>query len=297
MLYTPDALVPILRDRLYKFTHSPEFQPIRGEHRMMEAVGEVMDHLIRGHLHKELLSLPHHQAALLLPEKSAAPGSLLYLHGGGYCEGDLEYAGWFGKLIASDVKVRTLCPAYRLAPEDPFPAALEDALAAYRFLLERYPEEKICLIGESAGGGLCYALCLKLKEVGLPLPAGIVTVSPWTDLTQSGASYEFNREKDPSMTREKLDTFAAAYTDDPTNPLCSPLFGDLRGMPPGQIYAGGDEIMLEDARRMHYALEKAGAASVLTVAPGFWHAYVFYFFRSRKEDQAAIRSFIRRQLL
>lgn len=292
----PDALVPALKDRLRKMNQASEEDPIGSERQMLAFACETMDRLIRGHLKKEIVPLANCQAVRLLPKRPQVPGTLMYLHGGGYCTGPLEYAACFGKLIGSIVKARTFCPAYRLAPEHPFPAALEDALDAYRFLLERYPGEKICLIGESAGGGLLYALCLKLKALGLPQPAGLVALSPWTDLSLSGASYRYNREADPSMTENKLRIFAQAYTAQPKEPLCSPLFGELSGLPESRIYVGGDEIMLEDSVRMDAVLKSAGSACELTVAEGLWHAYLFYGIRSRRRDVQEICEFLRSRL-
>lgn len=292
----PDALVPALKERMRKLNQLPEEDPVGTERKLLALACEIMNRLIRGQVRKTAVSLPTQEAVMLLPKRPAAPGSVLYLHGGGYCTGGAEYAACFGRLIASVAKIRTFCPAYRLAPEHPFPAALEDALDAYRYLLETYPGEKICLIGESAGGGLLYALCLKCRELGLPQPAGLVAISPWTDLTLSGASYEYNREADPSMTQEKLQIFARDYTDRPEDPLCSPLFGDLSGLPACRIFVGGDEIMLEDSLRMAKALEAAGVPVTLTVAEGFWHAYIFYGIRSRRTDNKAICEFIRSRL-
>ena len=154
---------------------------------------------------------------------------------------------------------------------------MEDALEAYQYLLKKgYAGHQILLCGESAGGGLIYALCLKLKELGLPLPCGLIGISPWTDLTGSGKSYEENREVDPSMSPELLQFYAKCYTDDPADPLCSPLFGDLTGFPPSLLFVGGDEVMLDDTRMLHEKLMKSGCRSKLIVAPERWHAYVLY---------------------
>ena len=150
-------------------------------------------------------------------------------------------------------------------------------LEAYQYLLKKgYAGHQILLCGESAGGGLIYALCLKLKELGLPLPCGLIGISPWTDLTSSGKSYEENREVDPSMSPELLQFYAKCYTDDPADPLCSPLFGDLTGFPPSLLFVGGDEVMLDDTRMLHQKLVKSGCRSKLIVAPERWHAYVLY---------------------
>ena len=138
---------------------------------------------------------------------------MLYLHGGGYTCGNLDYAKGFAATLADECGVRVFCAAYRLAPEDPFPAALDDAVVSYQYLLSKgYGPNQILLCGESAGGGLCYALCLRLKQLKLPLPCGIIAISPWTDLTQSGATFDENRDNDPSLSKELLDFYSACYT-------------------------------------------------------------------------------------
>ena len=159
----PDKMIPILRNAMRMFRDDNEIMnPIKAERMLMGLSGGIMEHLVESRVKREDVSLHEFKAALLRPSRRLIPGTVLYLHGGGYCTGGLEYATWFGKLIAATVGARTFCPAYRLAPEHPFPAALEDALKAYRYLLERYPEEKITLMGESAGGGLCFALFVPL---------------------------------------------------------------------------------------------------------------------------------------
>lgn len=226
------------------------------------------------------------------PKEAARGGVILYLHGGGYVGGDLEYARGFAAALAAGTRRSVFCIAYRLAPEFPFPAALEDALEAYRHLLRSgFSAGQVVLAGESAGGGLIYCLCLRLKELGMPLPAGLIAISPWSDLTESGASYEANREADPSMTRERLRYYAACYTDDPAQPMASPLFGDLEGLPPSRIFAGGDEVMLDDAVRLHEKLLLAGCGSRLTIAPGMWHAYILYHVREAEQDYLDIDRF------
>lgn len=167
----------------------------------------------------------------------------------------MNYAKGFGTILACQNKIPVCCVAYRLAPENAFPAALTDALNAYRFLiLEGYSPENIILCGESAGGGLAYALALKLKEEKLEMPCGIIAVSPWSDLTLSGVSYDKNLENDPSMTKKRLKFYADCYTDQPELPLVSPLFGDLANLPPSLIFAGGDEILLSDSEELHERL-------------------------------------------
>ena len=260
-------------------------------------VGEWMEAKYRD----EVVSREHPFAAFsggwMIPRDTRREGVVLYLHGGGYTCGDLEYAKGFGAMLAVQSGTRVFCAAYRLAPENPYPAALEDALTAYQYLLDKgYPASQIALCGESAGGGLCYALCLKLREMGLPQPCGIVAISPWTDLTASGSSYEENREVDPSMTAAMLDAFASNYTSDRRDPLVSPLFGDLEGLPPSLLFVGGDEIMLSDSELLHEKLRASGCDSRLRIAPERWHGYLLYGLSEDQEDFSLINRFLNRVL-
>ena len=256
-------------------------------------LGELMEFK-----HRKMVIIKDHPfekfaAAWVIPKDERRQGVILYLHGGGYACGDLEYAKGYGSTLAVRCGIRVFSPAYRLAPESPFPAALEDALESYRYLLKKgYDPRQIALCGESAGGGLIYALCLKLKEDNLPLPGGLIAMSPWTDLTSSGQSYETNRDVDPNMTVEQLQFYTRCYTTDPKNPLASPIFGNLEGLPPSLIFVGGDEIMLSDAADMHKNLLEAGCKSKLVVAPERWHAYVLYELAENEEDYDTINHFL-----
>ena len=233
------------------------------------------------------------KGAWVIPRDERRDGVILYLHGGGYVCGDIDYAKGFGATLAAHCGVRVFCPAYRLAPENPYPAALDDALAAYHYLIQKgYSPSHITLCGESAGGGLCYCLCLKLKEICEDLPCSVIAISPWADLTASGESYENNKGKDPAMTAERLDYFANCYTKNRLDPYVSPLFADLCGMPPSLIFAGGDEIMLSDAALMHEKLREAGGKSKLVVTPERWHGYVVYDLRENREDFVTINNFL-----
>ena len=259
-----------------------------------DKLGELMTAL-----HKREVLVKEHdfgrfQGAWIMPRDERRGGVVLYLHGGGYTCGSLEYAKGFAATLASECGVRAFCAAYRLAPENRYPAALDDALEAYRYLLGKgYAARQILLCGESAGGGLIYALCLKLKELGLPLPGGLIGISPWTDLTGSGKSYEEHREIDPSMTPELLQFYAKCYTDDPTDPFCSPLFGNLTGLPPSLLFVGGDEVMLDDTRMLHEKLLESGCRSKMIVAPERWHAYVLYCLNENMpQDFEAINRFM-----
>lgn len=235
--------------------------------------------------------------SFVIPKQEKHDGVLMYIHGGGYCSGDIAYAKSFSSLLADKCGIKVYTYEYRLAPENPFPAALSDSVEAYRHLLDcGYRGSDIILCGESAGGGLCYTLCMKLAQLGIDLPAGIVAISPWTDLTASGNSYKENKEKDIAITLEQLDTFASNYTDDRTNPLVSPIFGDLGGMPPSLIFAGGGEIMLDDALSLHEKLLKCGCDSKISMSPDMWHAYLVYDLNERQSDYGEINAFLSRFL-
>lgn len=254
------------------------------------------------------------RAVLTIPRDELRGGIILYLHGGGYTCGSLDYVRGCASMICAELGIRVFAPEYRLAPEHPYPAAIEDAHAAYRWVMEMgYTPDRILLAGESAGGGLCYALCQRLRESGDPMPAGIVALSPWCDLSLVGESYEDNKDSDPSLTKKRLEFFRDCYLfgigeadDQPnrhialdddekeTNPYASPVYGDLRGMPPSFILAGESEILRSDAERMHVALRGQGSKSTLRVKPGMWHAYLMYSLESNREDYDLISEFIRR---
>ncbi len=225
-------------------------------------------------------------------------GVLLYLHGGGYVTGDLAYVKGVSSMLSGKHHTAVLAPVYRLAPEYPFPAALDDALSAYKWLLSQgFAPQKIILCGESAGGGLIYALCLKLKELKLALPAGLIPLSPWADLTHSGESIRQNELSDPSLTLKRLEYFADCYCGEQrTNPLCSPLMGDLSDMPPSLIFVGGDEILLSDAMRLQEKLLCGGASAKLRIAPHMWHAYTLYPTPESEEDHLLIEAFLKETL-
>ena len=263
-----------------------------------DKLGELMSALHK----REVLIRDHDferfQGAWVMPKDERRSGVVLYLHGGGYTCGSLDYAKGFAATLASECGVRVFCAAYRLAPENPYPAAVEDALTAFDYLLKKgYAPHQILLCGESAGGGLIYALSLKLKQLGRELPCGLIGISPWVDLTGSGASYETNRDNDPSLTQELLEFYAKCYTQNPADPLCSPVRGDLTGLPPSLLFAGGDEILLDDARTLHDRLKAAGCRSKLIIAPGRWHAYVLYCLQENMEqDMEEINRFLTQNL-
>lgn len=264
-----------------------------------ETVGELMSLPHRREERFEKIVFPDFTCGLVTPETVSDPeAAILYLHGGGFVAGGLDYARGFGSLLAAETGLRVFFPAYRLAPEHPYPAALKDVLTTYRYLTKHLTisPEKLILCGESAGGGLAYSLCLMQKRMGKSLPCGIIAISPWTDLTMSGTSYEANKEVDPSMTRERLQYFADCYGGDPHDPLVSPLRGDPTGFPPSLILSGGDEVMLSDAADLNERLLQAGCLSEHRVKEGLWHAYPLYDLADQRDDFDRIRGFVKELL-
>jgi acetyl esterase/lipase len=168
---------------------------------------------------------------------------------------------------------------YRLAPEAPFPAAVEDALAGYRWLLgQGIAAGRIAIAGDSAGGGLTMALLLAIKAAGLELPACAVPISPWVDMEALGASMDSKAASDPMVQRQGLADMAAMYLNgsDPRAPLAAPLYGDLAGLPPLLIQVGSEETLLDDAVRLAAAAGHAGVAVRLEIAPAMIHVYHFF---------------------
>jgi len=228
-------------------------------------------------------------------EWSLAPGSdparvLLYFHGGGYCSGSIRsHRGMVGA-TGRAAGVRTLALGYRLAPEHPFPAALDDALDAYRFLLtEGYPPGRIALGGDSAGGNLVLACMLRLRAEGLPLPGCGWLVSPWIDLRMTGDSLADKAAVDPLIQRDYLHSLAQAFLagHDPDDPLVSALHADLSGLPPMLVQVGSAETLLDDAVRVTRALGAADVEVRLEIWPHMIHAWHLWAARLA-EGQAAI---------
>jgi acetyl esterase/lipase len=223
---------------------------------------------------------------------------ILYLHGGGYTAGGLDYAKGFGALLAAQTKISALCVAYRLAPEHKFPAAQDDAMDAYQYLLDAgVLPEKIAIAGESAGGGLALSLGLRLRDEGKPMPACIVAISPWADLTLSGSSYNNNVRLDPTLIRESLAYYVIAYAaGHEDEAYVSPVLGDFTGFPPTLLFAGSDEILLSDAKTVYKRLKKANVESKLVVEEGMWHVYPLYGTPEGKKAVEEMSLFLRTRL-
>jgi phosphinothricin tripeptide acetyl hydrolase len=240
----------------------------------------------------ERVNAPVAPAEWLRPP-SAEPGRVvLYLHGGGYVIGSPRSHRHLAAAIAGAAGASALLLDYRLAPEHPFPAAVEDATAAYRWLLDQaIAPERIVIAGDSAGGGLTVATLLALREARVPLPAGGVCISPWVDLTCSGASYVTKADADPIVQRSGVEEMAGAYlgATPPRTPLASPLFADLRGLPPLLIHVGSDEVLLDDAVQLAERAKAAGVDATLEVYDRMIHVW-HWFLPMLDEAQTAVEA-------
>lgn len=201
---------------------------------------------------------------------------ILYCHGGGYSTGSTVYARTLTKKLAESTSMDVFAFNYRLAPEHPYPAATDDALKAWNYLMYLgYGARDVIVAGDSAGGNLALSLTLRLKEQERLLPRGLVLLSPWTDLTKSGKSYESRKEVDPVLDHEYLDRMIENYAGGQalSNPLISPLFGNFKGFPPTYIQVGDNEILLSDATLLHKKLLKENVSAHLDVYKGMWHVF------------------------
>jgi acetyl esterase/lipase len=211
-----------------------------------------------------------------MPRVLTGNRAILYLHGGGYVIGSIATHRDMVGRIADASGARALLLDYRLAPEHPFPAAVEDAVAAYRGLLDAGSKpENIVFAGDSAGGGLTIAALVSLKQQGLPLPAAGICLSPWVDLTFSGESMKTKEEADPLLGKGPLKWMGDLYLagQAPESPLASPLFADLTGLPPLLIQVGSEEVLLDDALRLNVAAKAAGINVSLEVWDGMMHVW------------------------
>jgi epsilon-lactone hydrolase len=201
---------------------------------------------------------------------------MLYLYGGGYMLGSPASRRKTAGHLAVAANARVLVPTYRLAPEHPFPAAVEDAVQAYRWLLEQgVAPSRLVVAGDSAGGGLALATLLAARDRGLPMPAGVVALSPWVDLTCGGDSVDDRRQADLECARAGLLEMAGWYLAgaDPRDPLASPVFADLSRLPPILCLVGGDEVLRDDSVRLVRAAGIAGTDATLVIAAGMQHVY------------------------
>jgi len=220
---------------------------------------------------------------------------ILYCHGGGYSTGSSIYARTLTSKLAMSTSMDVLSFDYRLAPENPFPAALQDALKAWNYLmLLGYGARDIIIAGDSAGGNMALAMVLKLKEDKRILPKGLVLMSPWTDLTSSGLTMESKAEIDPVLNWEYLNRMITAYAEglDLNNPYISPLFGDFMDFPPTYIQVGENELLLSDAKRLHKKMADSGVSVKIECFAGMWHVFQMTPFKAAYEAMNKIAEFI-----
>jgi epsilon-lactone hydrolase len=225
--------------------------------------------------------------------------TILYLHGGGYYFCSPETHRSITLALATGAEARVFVPAYRLAPEHRFPAAIEDAVAAYRDLLASgTAPARIVVAGDSAGGGLALATLLSLRDAGDPLPAAVVLFSPWTDLAATGASLRANDKRDPMFSGETVAQAALIYLGDaaPTNPLASPLYAELMGLPPLFIQASNSEVLLDDSTRLAEKATRAGVTVSFRVWRKLPHVWQFFtpFLPEARQALAETTDFIKR---
>ncbi|MDL1927090.1 alpha/beta hydrolase [Anaerolineae bacterium AMX1] len=214
----------------------------------------------------------------VIPAGTGSERVILYLHGGAYNAGSTRSHRALAANIAYAARARALTIDYRLAPEHPYPAALLDALSAYQWLLDSgIRPEQIAIAGDSAGGGLSVALLATLRERGLPMPAAAVVLSPWTDLSASGESWQENARSDYMINGPKLREAARLYLKDasPQTPLASPVYAKLEGLPPLLIQVGSDEVLLSDSLRLAENARLSGVDVTLEVWDGMQHVWQF----------------------
>jgi monoterpene epsilon-lactone hydrolase len=241
------------------------------------------------------------RAEWVVPPGASEGRALLYLHGGGYviCSPDTHREMVAHLARASGCRVLLL--DYRLAPEFPFPAAVEDAVAAYRWLLAQgYPARGLAVAGDSAGGGLTVAALVAFRYLGLPMPGAAVCFSPWTDLACTGETLASKASEDPIVSRPLLEQLAETYLAgaDPRSPLASPLYADLRGLPPLLVQVGTAETLLDDSRRLADRCREVGVEVSLEEWEGMPHVWHFFVSFLPEAQQAIARAgqFLRQHL-
>lgn len=220
---------------------------------------------------------------------------ILYCHGGGYIAGSFRYARSITNKLASSTSMDVLSFDYRLAPESPYPAALEDAVKVWDYLMYRgYGARDVIVVGDSAGGNLALTLTLKLKEQKRLLPRGLILFSPWTDLTLSGKSHEEKVEVDPILSKEYLEKAIDSYAKDVDlkHPFISPMFGDFEGFPPVYIQVGTSEILYSDSVMLKKQLEKYHVPVRLERYRDMWHVFQMAPFKTAYDAMNQVAEFI-----
>lgn len=227
-------------------------------------------------VHTEQVRLGSMPVACFSPRNRPAQGTLLFLHGGGYCFGSIRMYRDLAARLCAAAGARVVLPEYRLTPEHRFPAPLEDAREAYQWILDGgAAPESIAFAGDSAGGGLTLALAMSLRDAAQPLPASLVCFSPWIDLACTGETLNTHADLDPMLAVCGIRECAARYSQghEPRDPFISPLYGDLRGLPPLLIQVGTNEVLLSDSQRLAAAAQAAGVETTINVWDSMWHVW------------------------
>lgn len=265
MLANPDYSMEDLRD-IFEEWHRPTIEPEDVRY-SSGSVGGV----------PAILAIP--------PEKDG--DTVIYCHGGGFCVGSADGRRKLGGHLAKHLRALVVVIDYRLAPEHPFPAAIEDSVAVYRTLRsDQSGGGRILMAGDSAGGNLAIATVLKLRDLGEPLPAGIIAFSPWLDMEHSGETIETKASTDTLVNRGMLEGLAATYLAgaSPVDPLANPLKADLAGLPPVYLNAGSSEALLSDTIRFAEAAKKAGVDVTVSIAEAMQHVFPCLAGRARVAD-------------
>jgi acetyl esterase/lipase len=265
-------------NRLLRTTTKPVWRPGLDIAEVRRHTARMESRLVRGPLSiaTESVSLDGVPATWFGGPERERTGTLLYLHGGAWCLHLPRIYARFASILSHLTGLRVLLPEYRLAPEHPFPAGVDDCLAAYRWLLDRgYRERPLALAGDSAGGSLSLVTMMRARDALLPLPDCAVLLSPSTDLTMSAPSARYNAQLDPMFSPAAQDLLPDVYCpgQDRRNPLLSPLFGHWNGLPPLLFHAGSTEMLLDDSVRAHDRATQAGVPAEIEVFVGMPHVW------------------------
>lgn len=289
----------LLRSTVKLGSRTPVALPVPLVRLAIEAPARLTRWAVR--VRRKPIAHPKLRGEWLHPRSGTREGAVLYLHGGGYFFGSSLTHRPLTARLAGKCRLPVLSLDYRLAPEHPHPAALEDAHAAWRHLRDSgLPASRIAVAGDSAGGGLALALMLLLRDLGEELPAAAVCFSPWTDLVGTGPSLDHNDTHCAMFHGRALPRAARHYVGDgdPRHPLISPLYGDLRGLPPLLIHVSGSEVLLDDSTRLARRAQEAGVPVSLRIWQGMPHVWQI-FAPVVPEARASLReaaSFLRREL-
>ena len=263
-------------ERLTQSFESFPYKPDQTVEEMRRDYEQLCDSPLPDFIRSEAADAGGVKAEWLTTPKVDAGRTILYLHGGGYVMGNIATHRELAGRISRAARARVLIIDYRRAPEHPFPSALEDSTAAYRWMLASgVDQSRFAVVGDSAGGGLALATLVATKDARLAMPAAAVCLSPWVDLELTGASMTTNARADHLVRKEEIAGHAKRYLGgkDPRTPLASPLFADLSGLPPMLIQVGSAEILLDDAQRLAERARSAGVKVTLEIGEGMMHVW------------------------